>query len=82
MKTDNQKHLIKEALFSGLTNLLVIICAILFFFFIFKFKDIIAFVSRIFSILTPIILGVIFAYLVNPIEVFFETRIIKIWSLG
>ena len=78
MKTDNQKNLIKEALFSGLTNLLVIICAILFFFFMYKFKDILSFVNRIFSILTPIILGVIFAYLVNPIEVFFETRIIRI----
>ncbi len=78
MKTDNQKNFIKEALFSGLTNLLVIICAILFFFFMYKFKDILSFVNRIFSILTPIILGVIFAYLVNPIEVFFETRIIRI----
>ena len=39
MKTDNQKKLLKEALFSGLTYLLVIICAILFFFFIYKFKD-------------------------------------------
>ena len=82
MKQDNQKHFIKEALFSGLTNLLVIICAILFFFFIYKFKDIISFVQRICSILTPIILGIIFAYLVNPIEVYFESKLIKLWESG
>ena len=81
MKTDNQKKLLKEALFSGLTNLLVIICAILFFFFIYKFKDILAFLSRIFSILTPITLGVIFAYLVNPIEVFFESKLMRFWEI-
>ena len=80
MKTDNQKNFIKEAFYKGLTNLLVIICAILFFFLIYKFKDILSFVKRIFSILTPMILGVIFAYLVNPIEVYFETRLIKAWE--
>ena len=80
MKTDNQKNFIKEAFYKGLTNLLVIICAILFFFLIYKLKDILSFVKRIFSILTPMILGVIFAYLVNPIEVYFETRLIKAWE--
>lgn len=80
MKQDNQKHLIREALFSGLTYLIVILCAILFFFFIYKFKEILSFVKRICSILTPIILGVIFAYLVNPIVVYFETRLRKIWE--
>ena len=81
MKTDNQKKLLKEALYSGLTNLLVIMCAILFFFFIYKFKDILSFLSRIFSILTPITLGVIFAYLVNPIEVFFESKLTRLWEI-
>ncbi|MBR5046961.1 MAG: AI-2E family transporter, partial [Eubacterium sp.] len=80
MKTDDQKKIIKDAFYSGLTYLVVIICAILFFFVIYKFQEILSLVKHICSILKPIIWGVVFAYLVNPIEVYFEKILHKFWE--
>ena len=51
----------------GITVITVIIFGILFFFFVFRLDAILAFLGKIFSILTPIILGAAIAYLINPL---------------
>jgi len=51
----------------GITVFTIIICSILFFFFIFRMDAILGFLGNILDILTPIILGAVIAYLINPL---------------
>ncbi len=51
----------------GVTVITIIAFAILFFFFVFRMDIILAFLGELFSILTPIILGAVIAYLLNPL---------------
>ena len=51
----------------GMTIFTIIICSILFFFFIFRMNTILEFISKILDILTPITLGAVIAYLINPL---------------
>ncbi len=51
----------------GVTVFTIIASAILFFFFVFRMDSILSFFSNILSILTPIILGAVIAYLINPL---------------
>lgn len=51
----------------GMTIFTIIICSILFFFFIFRLDTILGFLGKISDILTPIILGASIAYLINPL---------------
>lgn len=59
----------KETALRGMTALFVLICAIVFFFLIYKIEPILGFFGRIISILMPIILGCVLAYLLNPLVV-------------
>ena len=68
---------LKTLLEMGLPQLLVIMCGILFFFFVFKIHVILSFFGKVLSILTPIIMGLAMAYLLNPVMVFFERRFLK-----
>ncbi len=51
----------------GVTVISIIAFGILFFFFVFRMDAILGFLGKIFSILTPIILGAAIAYLINPL---------------
>lgn len=51
----------------GVTVFTIIVCGILFFFLVFRVDSILAFLDRITEILTPIILGAVIAYLLNPL---------------
>lgn len=51
----------------GVTVITIIAFAILFFFFVFRMDAILGFLDKLFSILTPIILGAVIAYLINPL---------------
>jgi len=51
----------------GMTIFTIIICSIVFFFFIFRLDGILSFFGKILDILTPIILGASIAYLINPL---------------
>jgi len=50
----------------GVTVITIIAFGILFFFFVFRMNAILEFIGEILSILTPIILGAVIAYLINP----------------
>jgi len=51
----------------GVTVISIIAFGILFFFFVFRMDAILGFLGKITSILTPIILGAVIAYLINPL---------------
>lgn len=51
----------------GVTVITIIAFGILFFFFVFRMDAILNLLGEIFSILTPIILGAVIAYLINPL---------------
>ena len=51
----------------GVTVITIIAFAILFFFFVFRMDAVLGFLGELFSILTPIILGAVIAYLLNPL---------------
>ena len=54
-----------------------IICSIAVYFIFLKFNYISAFFSKLIGILTPVIIGIVFAYLFNPIVSWFERRLNK-----
>ena len=51
----------------GVTVISIISFGILFFFFVFRMDAILGFLGKITNILTPIILGAVIAYLINPL---------------
>ena len=67
----------REALFRGMTELLVIILGVLFFFLIYKIDVIFAVIEKILGILMPVILGAVIAYLLIPVDEYFEKIYLK-----
>lgn len=59
-------------------SFLVIVLSMLFFFFLFRLDRVAVMLNKTISVLQPIILGFIMAYLLNPVEKFIEIRILKI----
>ena len=51
----------------GITVMSIIVFGVLFFFLVFRIDAILAFFSKFFSILSPIIFGAVIAYLINPL---------------
>lgn len=68
---------IKPYLAVGLTTFIVIIASILVFFLIFRFEGLNVYLDKLKGILQPITLGMVFAYLLNPIVMFFERHTIN-----
>lgn len=54
-----------------------IVASVLIIFFILKFSTVLQYINSFLSILTPFILGFMFAYLCNPIVNFFEKKVFK-----
>lgn len=59
----------------GVVSFLVIAAAVVFFFLLFRMKTIRLFLGRLTSILQPIIIGFVIAYLLSPIMGFFEQKL-------
>ena len=53
-------------------------CCALFFFFLLRNQEFTAYSDQIFSILQPIVIGIVLAYLLNPIMVFIEKKATKV----
>lgn len=67
----------KKYLYWGLTALLVILASSCFFIGLYNFRAIANGVGFVFYVIRPIIYGLIFAYLMNPIMNFVEKRVIR-----
>lgn len=61
----------------GLISFLVLAAALLFFFLLFRLSTISAFFHKLTSILQPVIIGFVIAYLLSPVMNFFERFLIK-----
>lgn len=61
----------------AVTVISIIVVGVLFFFFIFRLDSILGFLGKIFSILTPVILGAGIAYLIHPIVAVLEKYLSK-----
>jgi predicted PurR-regulated permease PerM len=59
----------------GMTAFIVIACSIVFYFLLFKLKDIVNILGGFIAILTPFIVGFVFAYLLNPVVKFFYKKV-------
>lgn len=58
---------LKEHFQRGMTAFLVIVAGVLFFFAMYRMRDIVNALERVIEILSPIIMGFVFAFLLNPI---------------
>ena len=74
--TSSIKEKLQTYLSIGLASFFVISSAILVFFLLFRFDEIASFVFHIIGILKPIICGFVIAYLLNPIMIFAEVRLL------
>ena len=63
----------------GLTAFLVIVASIIMGFILFKISSIWNVIKGLFVLLTPFIIGFIFAYLLNPIVEFFKEKLVSKW---
>ena len=79
-QNQSKKDLIFKCKTYGITIFLVIAASITFYFLIDKPNNILGFVSDVFSILSPIITGLIFAFLLNPLMVFYQKYLDKLLS--
>ena len=76
MEPNNKmKHTIKVAWTKGFSQFLALAGAILLVFVLFKFDAIMAQIMRIMNILMPIIMGIVLAYLVNPMVEFYDRKL-------
>ena len=81
MEVNNKmKHTIKVAWAKGFSQFLALAGAILLVFVLFKFDAIMAQIVRIINILMPIIMGIVLAYLINPMVEFYDRKLSN--SLG
>lgn len=62
----------------SIATFLTFCCCALFFFFLYRNQEFAAYGSRIFNILQPIVIGIILAYLLNPIMMFIEGWVVKL----
>lgn len=78
MQEKKQSHWnIRPYLAIALTAVLVICLCIVFFFLIYRYNGFAAGWKKLTTILQPIIIGIVIAYLINPIMVFFEKHLMR-----
>ncbi len=70
---------LRKYLYQGIVSFLVIAASVIFFFLLFRMDAIQTFFGKIFSILQPIILGLVIAYILNPVVTFFEHKLLQIF---
>ena len=73
----SNKDFKKDYLFKGITAFLVIAACVLFAFLVFKIGVVWTYIKKIITVLNPVIVGLVIAYLVNPMVSFFDKYISK-----
>lgn len=72
---DNQPSFLKSQLNRMLSVIIVLFLGITFFFLLYRISDVLSVLSNILNILSPIIYGLAFAYILNPVVRFWEEKI-------
>lgn len=62
-----KEHKYEKYIYGGVTSILVVVSAILMVFFLINLNDVVLFIDKLISILAPIIVGAVLAFLVAPI---------------
>ena len=62
----------------SVATFLTFCCCALFFFFLYRNQEFSAYGDQIFKILEPIVIGIVLAYLLNPVMVFVEGWVAKL----
>ena len=57
--------------------IVVIAIAVLFVVFVFKFKSFADVFSKVWSVIAPIVVGIVIAYILNPLVMLFENKVFK-----
>ena len=78
--SQKDKEVRHEYLLKGITAFLVIAAAILFYFLVLRIGNITGFLSKVIGVLQPVILGLVIAYLINPIVNFLNARFIPFFK--
>ncbi len=76
---NNTRAGLRKYLYQGIVSFLVIAASVIFFFLLFRMDAIHTFFSKVFSILQPIILGLIIAYVLSPVVTFFERNLLRLF---
>lgn len=76
----NDKELRRGYFYKGLTAFCVIAAAILFYFFILRIGDLAGFFGKTVGVLQPVIMGLVIAYLINPIVNYLNARMIPFFK--
>ena len=79
-KMFKDKELLHKCITYGATAFLVIAASITFYFLIDQPSAVLGFIKEIISILTPIIAGMIIAFLLNPFMLFYEKQLNKLFK--
>ena len=79
--SNSGKSKIMQHFAKGMTAFLVVAASVLFYFALLRFDSIYAVIAKIWDILLPIIYGLAFAYLMNPMVKFVEQKLNKIKGL-
>ena len=69
---------IRRYMSAGATAFLVIVLSIVVFFAMFRLDAISSFLKTVFTILQPIVFGLVIAYVLNPVVRFFERNLEKL----
>lgn len=77
-KVFKDRDLLHRCLTYGLTAFLVVAASITFYFLIDQPSSVLGLIKKIFSVLTPITSGMIIAFLLNPMMLFYEKIFVKI----
>ncbi len=80
MEDQKSKWDIRPYLAIALTVILIVIVCIAIFFLVYRYHGLTKAFGKAMNILQPVIIGFIIAYLLNPIMMFFERRILKAFS--
>lgn len=77
MDNNNPK---KEYVYKGVTAFLVVAASVLFYFIMLRLGSIFTVIGKIINVLQPIIFGLVIAYLVNPMIVFFDSKLLPFFN--
>lgn len=80
MNEKKRDSIFKKAWLESLPMMIALMGAIVFFLVIYRYKDIFGLLSKLCSVLRPIIIGVVIAYLLRPIEKRTERYLILLWK--
>lgn len=80
MNNKDRNSILKKAWMDSLPTMIALMGAIVFFLIVYRYKEIFSVFAKLCSVLRPIIIGVVIAYLLRPIEIKVERYLSKLYE--